>query len=186
MTPRSLWTILIKILGIYIILDSLTGIPAFLSTIISFRSMIQITGTTDVVLFQFGYYLVVIITYGFICWLSLFKTDWLIDKLILDKGYQDEKFEFTMHRSTILKITVMIIGAIMLTSGFPWLCRYTFAYFQQVSEYKRFKDSPQSALIICYFLQTFIGYFMLTCSRIVVNYIELKRKKPAPEIIIED
>jgi len=180
MTPRSFWTILIKILGIYIILDSLTGIPTLLYTIFSYKSMINATGNIEVVLFQLGYYLTIIVIYGFMCWLSLFNTDWLIDKLKLDKGYQDERFDFTMHRSNILKVAVMVIGGLMLTNSFPWLCKYTFGYFEQIDDqYKRFKDSPQAALIICYFLQTVIGYFLLTCSRMVVNYIELKRKNPA-------
>lgn len=178
MTPRSFWAIAIKILGIYIILDSLTGIPAFLYTLFSFKGMVNATGTIEIVLFQIGYYLIVIVVYGFMCWLCLFKTNWLINKLKLDQGYQDEHFDFTMHRSNILKIAVMVIGGLMLTDSFPWLCKYTFGYFEQIDQYKRFKDSPQAALIICYFLQTIIGYFLLTCSRMVVNYIELKRKTP--------
>jgi len=177
MTPKSFWAILIKILGIYIILDSLTGIPAFLYTLLSYKAMINAEGNNQVVYFEAGYYFTVIIAYGLLIWLSLFNTNWLIDKLKLDQGYQEERFNFTMHRSNIFKITIMVIGGLMLTISFPWLCKYTFGYFEQIDQYKRFKDSPQAALIICYFLQSVIGYFLLTCSRMVVNYIELKRKK---------
>ena len=181
MTPRSFWAIVIKILGIYIILDSLPGIPGFLNTLISYKALIDVTGNYQLAFFQLMYYVTVIIVYGLICWVCLFKTDWLIDKLKLDQGFREERFDFTMHRSNVLKIAVMVIGGLMLTTSFPWLCKYIFGYFEQMDQYKRFKDSPQAILIICYFLQTIIGYFLLTCSRMVVNYIELKRKKPVAD-----
>ena len=179
MTPRSFWTILIKILGIYIIFNALVAIPQFLFSLYEVGIQINAFPDAKIIYIQFGYSLTVVIIYGILLWLSIWKTDLIIDKLGLDKGYQDERFEFTMHRSTILKIVIMIIGGVMLINSFPLLCKYTFSYFEQVNEYKRFKESPQAGYIIIYFLQTVIGYFLLTCSRMVVNYIELKRKKPA-------
>lgn len=185
MTPRTFWAILIKILGLYIILDSLPGIPGFLNSLISYKALVNATGTYQLAFFQLMYYVTVIIVYGFMCWLCLFNTNLLIDKLKLDQGYQDERFDFTMHRSNVLKIAVMAIGGLMVTNGFPLLCKYAFGYFEQIDQNRRFTESQQATLIIVYFLQTIIGYFLLTCSRMVVNYIELKRRKTIANIIEE-
>jgi len=108
----------------------------------------------------------------------IFKTDVIIEKLKLDKGYEDERFEFNIHRSTILKIAIIIIGGLLLVDSFPLLCEQTLSYFKRINNYKSFASSIEAKYIVYYFIKTFIGFFMLTCSRMIVNYIELKRKNP--------
>ncbi|MDB4926104.1 hypothetical protein [Mucilaginibacter sp.] len=137
------------------------------------------SGSNTFLFIEGAYYITIVIVYITILGLCIFKTDWIIDKLQLDKGYNDERFEFNIHRSTILKIVVMVIGGLLIADSFPLFCQQLLAYFQQSNTlvYKKFTDSPISKYIVFYLLKTFIGFFMLTCSRMIVNYIELKRKK---------
>ena len=192
MTPRSFWTVLVKILGIYMLFEALVVIPQLLSSIsqvfVLYRDYdVQLkangpafTSSPNLleIMFVLGNVLMVFALYAFIFRFCIFKTDWIIDKLKLDKGYEDDRFEFNIHRSTVLKIAVIIIGGLMFIDGFPLLCEQTVSYFHRINNYKNFISSLEAKYIVIDFLKTFIGYFMLTCSRMIVNYIELKRKAP--------
>jgi hypothetical protein len=178
MTPRTFWAILIKILGIYTLLESVIAIPQFLSNIYYLASLSngpdRNSGSLMVVVY-------ITITLGLsvlVLWYCLFKTDWIIDKLKLDNGFQDERFEFNIHRSTILKIIIIIMGGLFLIDSFPLLCKDFFDCFQKTDEYGGYIKNPESTYVLLYFIKTLIGYFMLTCSRMIVNFIELKRKRP--------
>jgi len=128
---------------------------------------------------EISFFLVVTIAfYVLIMRYCLFKTDWLVDKLHLDKGFIEERFEIKMHRSTILKIAVIVIGGVMVIDTLPLLCKQTFAYFQLTSTTISFKENPASGWIIFYFVKFSIGFFMMTSSRLIVNFIERKRKGP--------
>jgi len=182
MSIRSFWAILVKILGIYILLESLVAIPQFLTTIYFFASQFNVPGNNTGVLTEGLYMIGLILLYVQLFRYCIFKTDWIIDKLKLDQGFIDERFEFNIHRSTVLKISVIIIGGLLLISNIPLLLKDILAYTQQINNYRRFTDSPQAKYIVVYLIEIFIGYFMLTCSRMIVNYIELKRKKPVSGI----
>jgi len=177
MSIRSFWTILLKILGIYILLQSLIAIPQFLTTIYFFIGRPNILADNTGMFTECLYLIGLVLLYVQLFRYCIFKTDLIIDKLKLDQGFEDERFEFNIHRSTVLKICIIIIGGILLISNIPPFCKDILAYSQQISDYRRFTDSPQAKYIVFEFLQVFIGYFMLTCSRMIVNYIELKSKK---------
>ncbi len=181
MSIRTFWTILIKILGLYVILESLTAIPMTLIKIYGVAtqfSQANIPDDSKVFIAEAVFYISVFIVYFLVFRYCIFYTDWIIDKLRLDQGFKDERLDLNMHRSSILKIVVMVIGGALLVDSFPLLCSQVISYFKEAESYKKFTDSREAKYIIIYFLKTFIGYFMLTCSRMIVNYIELKRKKP--------
>jgi hypothetical protein len=185
MSPRSLFAILIKLTGVYIIFTSITAIPQLIYTAFIFIPQFNRQDQSNAVLIQIILIALIVIAYGLTLYLTIFKTDWIIDKLGLDKGFQEEQFKINVHRSILLKIVVMIIGGILLIDSFPLLCKNLLTYFQQANQFRKFTDSPQSGYIVVYLLKTFIGYFMLTCSRMVVNLIELKSKKSAGDVIVE-
>jgi hypothetical protein len=175
MTPRSLWLIIIKIIGIYLIISGATYIPQFGIAMYEFSrdfrneslpNLIEASSfITSIMLFY-----ILIIRY------CLVKTDWLIDKLGLERGFIEEKFELNIHRSTALKIAVIVTGALIIMDALPPLCKNIFTFWQFTSSDKGFKENPTSGWIIFYIVKFFVGFFMVTTSRLVVNFIERKRK----------
>lgn len=128
-----------------------------------------------------GLLILTFLIYFFILRLFVFKTSWLIDKLHLDKGFTEEKFELNMHRSTILNIAIIIIGGLIFVDALPLFCNQLFTYFQQKSNSGLFGSNPTSAWIIFYFIKGIIGYLMMTNSNYITNFIEHKRRnKKAP------
>lgn len=175
MTIRTFWTIFLKILGIYLVVDSLTIIPQFLSGF----AFAFIRGDHEDnligLLLTVSLVILTIVIYFFILKLFVYKTAWLIDKLHLDKGFTEEKFEITMHRSIILKLAIIVIGGLMFIDALPLFCNQIFTYFQQTNNSGLFGSNHTSAYVILYFIKGIIGYLMMTNSSYITNYIEHKR-----------
>jgi hypothetical protein len=77
----------------------------------------------------------------------------------------------------------MVIGGVLIIDNFPIFCEQLLAYFRNINMYKSFVTSNEGRYIVFDFLKIFIGFFMLTCSRMIVNYIELKQRRAVLEDI---
>jgi len=173
MTTRSFWIILIKILGIWFMLDSLQIIYSYLTYI----PLMSSGSTLSAVLTAIGMTTLIIIIFFLILYLCLFRTEWIIDKLQLDRGFPEEKFELNMHRSSIYAISIIVIGGIILLRSFPDLCRQIILYFQQSSLPRDYSSNPTWSYILLNFIQTLIGVYFITSNRTIVNFIENQRRK---------
>ena len=173
MSIRTFWTILIKILGIYLVLRVLAIIWQFLGVLPFFGSGNQVEGI--------GYgltlllFLLTLAPYFIVLWLFVFKTTWLVDKLHLDKGFKEEKIELNISQSTVLMIAIITIGGLIFVDSFSSLCQQIFVFFQ---EKRIFKEYPGSGLIIFELMKTIFGYILLTKSRMFVRFIEREVNHP--------
>ena len=175
MAPRSLFALIIKIIGIYLVIGGIVAIPQMLTAFHSFTSQVSYADSKDV--FAIALFLIITVAiYISIMRYCLFRTEWLIDKLHLDKGFTEEKLELNIHRSTVLQIAVIVVGCIMVIDNLPLLCREIFVYFQTSMPNIGFKENPSSKFIVIDFAKFFIGLFLMTSSRLVVNFIERKRR----------
>ena len=170
MTIRTFWTIFIKILGIWLVLDSVTVIPQFISTL--FYTDPNDTGQGFAL--SIALLLLTIGVYLFILRLFVFKTAWLIDKLHLDKGFDEEKIDLNVQLSTVLTVTTIVIGGLMFVDSLPQLCKQTFVFFQQKN---MFRESPTSGWIIFHLVKTILGYLLMTNSKQVVAFIDKQTSK---------
>ena len=168
MTIKTFWTILLKILGIWLVLKSVILIPQF------FSSLFYINADDYVQRFVIpvAFLLLIIAGYIFILWLFVFKTAWLINKLQLDKGFTEEKIELNIQRSTVLMIATIILGGLIFVDTLPQLCQQLFEFFRQKNT---FKESPRSGWIIFQLAKTILGYLLMTNSQSVVNFIDKQK-----------
>jgi hypothetical protein len=121
-------------------------------------------------------WLVVLGIYFIVLRYCTFRTEFLIDKPQLDKGFKEEKFELKIHRSTVLRIAIIVIGTVIIIDALPLFCKQAFSYSQLSGPDRGFKENPASGWIVFYMVKIFIGFFLMTSSRLVVNFIERKRK----------
>jgi hypothetical protein len=172
MTIRTFWTILLKIMGIYLVFGSLSIIPQFFTSL----TVIGEFEGAEFFLILIG----LIITLGlYVLTLRLFvfRPEWLIDKLDLNKGFTEDRFEINIHRSTILKISIIVLGGIFLVESLPFFCEEMFSYFQQKSNPGMFGGNHTSSWIIFYFVKALLGYLMMTNCSYITNLIERNRKQ---------
>ena len=172
MTPRTLFNITLKILGIFFIKDFLATIPQLLSVILYLTKSDTVTEaiwtlvTTSLIL----------LAYGLVSFYLVFKTELIIDKLKLDKGFNQETIPLNIHRSTILSISIIVIGGFLVADEIPNFCRQLFSYFQE----KRMtygQTSPTLAYSIVSGAKIIIGILLMAGQRQIVNLIERQRKK---------
>jgi hypothetical protein len=175
MTPRSFFSILIKIIGIYLVIEAMAFLPQLISTTYQYGRMMNDSSQQDIL--GAGFFLLLAVgTYLIILRYCLFKTDWLVEKLHLDRGFSEEKFELNIHRSTILKIAIFVIGGVMIIDSLPLLCKQVYSYVQMVRIDPSFKETQSSGWMIYYFVKFSVGFCLISANRPIVNFIELKRK----------
>jgi len=168
MTPKTFWTIFLKIFGLYLIWQTLIILPSFFSTLIFMGNSgdkVSVFTTLFAIVF-IACFFIAILRY------CIFKTDWIIEE-----GLSEEKLEINIHRSSLLSIAIIVLGGVMLADGLPLLVYYCFQYIQHDNTYTKFIENRSTPWIVTNFLKILFGYFMVADSRLIVNFIERKRKK---------
>ncbi|HET9747189.1 MAG TPA: hypothetical protein VFP97_15855 [Chitinophagaceae bacterium] len=172
MTPRTLFNIILKILGIFFIKDFLAIIPQLLSvTLFLARS-----DTVTEAIWTLVTTSLILLAYGLVSYYLIFKTNFVIDKLKLDKGFTQESIPLNIHRSTILSISIIVIGGFLVIDEIPNFCRQLFSYFQE----KRLtygQTTPTLAYPIMSGAKIIIGILLMTFQRKIVAVIERQRNK---------
>jgi len=172
MSPRSLFNIVLKVIGIYFVKEVLSLIPQFLSGFLFYTK----SDVSTEAIWIFFSTLSIIVIYGFVVVYLVLRTDWVIDKFELDKGFKEETFSMNLHRSSLLSITIIILGGLIFVNSFPYLCRQVYLYFQE----KRLTGeglSSHVSYMIVYTIETVTGLLMMGNQRQIVNFIELRRRQ---------
>lgn len=168
MTIKTFWTILLKILGLYLVL----GLFAILLQPVILLTSHSSTFTNPNILEGFITILVTIGVYFLILYLLVFKTEWLIDKLQLNKGFTEEKIEFNVSKTAILTIATIVLGGLLFIDALPALCKQIFSYWQLYQQKNIFHENPSLGWIIFYVVKIGLGYYLMTNSHYVVSLIE--------------
>ncbi|MFI5161732.1 MAG: hypothetical protein ACHQHN_10675 [Sphingobacteriales bacterium] len=177
MTPRSLFAVILKSIGLYLIIGAFVSIPQMAMSLLAYKDLVR-EGHADEILELFAYVLIGISFYIWFLYLCLFRTDWIINKLRLDQNFDEERLEINIHRSTVLKIAVIVIGAILIMDNLPLLCKNLYAFFPPNEPHLVFGNNPSKGWTVYYFAKFFIGFSLISANRPIVNYIERKRKGP--------
>jgi len=170
MNIRTFWTLLIKVIGLWLLLRSLFVLVQYGSTTYSIFKIglgvtTAITGWLVIgSLALFVFFL--IIKY------CLFNTAWLIEKLRLEKGFTEERLEHNIPYSSILKIAVIVIGGLLFIDSLPELCRQTFVYVTMKVQFQGSNTDGNPGWLTFYLVKTLIGYLLMVNSQWVVNLIE--------------
>jgi hypothetical protein len=116
---------------------------------------------------------VVLISIGIFLFL-FFKTDFIIDLLKLDKGFDDDQVQFgNFNNRNILKLAIMIIGGFLVVDYMPKFLLDVINAFKIKSSNSVFSEKP-----IDYFrlsieaINVLIGYVLITNYKNLANFLE--------------
>src|SRR5260221_10697813 len=98
MTPKTLFSIIIKVFGLLFLKDIFNIITQLLPDALY---LIKPDMASQAVV-TIAIYLLYILVYGFMAYYLIARSDLVIEKLKLDKDYDQELFQFNMHRSSVL------------------------------------------------------------------------------------
>jgi len=174
MKVKTFWSILLRIIGIVLALKGVNVVVHSITTVL----IISWNSTEGVIWSSLSIWnlltiILTVVVYLFVLWLFIFKTSWLIDKLRLEKGFEEEKIELNTQLSNILSITLIVIGGIVLIESLPQLCKQVFSFFQERS---MFRESPTTGWIILYLLKTILGYLLMTNSKQITDFINKRSR----------
>jgi len=176
MSLRTFWTIVLKIFGLYIFVQILYFIPTFFSEIITLFSMGGHDGGAGDAWIALSGLLLTFSVFLFMLIAFLFRPDRLINVLSLERLFDEHNIEFNMHRSSILYIAVIVTGLVMFIDSLPLFLKELYGYYKQINELRGFKDYSGATWIIFSLVKVFISFFMITSPRLIVNFIERKRR----------
>lgn len=173
MKAKELFTIILKIFGIYLIKDVLLAIFPVLNQIFQFFE-----ASGEVGLFSLIFYLLSLGLHLAIVYILLFKTEFLISKLKLTAGLSEEPMKFNMHRSSVYTIAIIVTGLLILVFAIPILVKQIYYWYEYMQAKRRMFGAPAynySGLIIA-IIEVIIGLLFLGNQRTLVNFIEARRR----------
>lgn len=171
MTLRTLFSIILKILGVFFIKDFLALIPQALS---SFLYLTKADTVTEAI-WTFVLTLLILFIYGLVSYNLIFKSNLIIDKLKLDKGFAQETISLDIHQSTILSIAVIVIGGLLVVEEVPNFCRQLFSYFQE-KRMTHGMTNPTISYAIVSAVKILIGLLLIGEQKRIVKLIERQQR----------
>lgn len=171
MTPKTLFTIILKIFGLWLILSLILFIPTLFS-IIPF--MFQNDTTTLYLLV-----LVAIISIGIyvlIIWLLLFKTSLIINKLSLDKQFEQQTIDINISQKTVIQISIIIIGGLLIIKHIPLFISEIITYTNLTQFEEKTFENTSFNLILLKGMTLLIGYLLMNNSKSLTNWIVKKQE----------
>lgn len=171
MSPRSLWKIILKCMGLWMIIGSVNSVLQYI--FLFYRAFLP--SVSESILSTVIQLIIILIVYSIIWWFFISKPEILIDKLKLDKGFKEETLSFRIHRSSILKIIVVIIGGMMIIDNLPVLIRQVYTFTEMNKSFYKM-ETPDKSFIVMYLIKLIMGILLIVYNRHIVNLIELKRR----------
>jgi len=167
MQINTFWKIVIKIIGLWLLLSSISLIPQFFTTLGFTNGKLDIEGLLIIWLVLF----LAIIVYILIIRLFLFKTDWVIEKLQLEKNFTEERIDLNIKTATILTIAIIVMGGLILVESLPSFCSGLLDYYQQKSLSQEYQSTYW---LIYHFIKIIIAHLLLTNAKKLASLIEKK------------
>ena len=166
MSLHTFWIFILKAIGLYFLVEAITLIPQSILIIYS-NGLFEkpIMAITIVLLTALAFYLLI----KFL----IFSPGIIIEKLKLDKGYQQENINMELNSKQMIHVCVIVFGAIQFMNGFPELCRAIYYYVQ--SKETLFND-PSSEQILVNGIQVLFAYLILSRSKDITDFINNKSK----------
>lgn len=172
MTPRSLFVIIVKVLGIFMLKDVILNCSQLIFHLVRLMSA-SYEGYADLVSI-----LISLILNFAIFYLFVFRPDIVISKLKLEKQFYEEQFMMSMDKYVMINIAVIVAGLFLLADGIPNLIKYLVVYYQSASYANPRYDGPNiNANNIAFTVaKLIIAYVMLTNSNFIAGFVTKEKE----------
>ena len=165
MEIRTFWTIILKSIGLWLLLNCFYIIPQFFSSL----SFIEGQLDSQALVLQYLMTSFTIIVYILLVRLFLFKNTFIINFLKLEKHFTQERFDVNISYQSLLIAVVIIIGGLIFLQSLPVLFEEILSLMQNKKSTMEVSDTPW---VIYHFVRTIIGLILMTNSRPIVRFIE--------------
>ena len=177
MTVRNLFNIVLKILGILFLKQTIDLLPNFIQFVEYFKYYSKSFGQhsessnsefiwTTLTLF------IMLLVYLSCTYLLIFRSNYLIHKFKLTSGFDQEIIPIDANRKTIVGISVILIGGLLLIDSIPLLLKQVYNYdlWLKVTHGMAAKN-PDTPYFILYGAKIIIGLLLMGEQRRITNLI---------------
>ncbi len=170
MTPKILFNIILKVIGIFFIGDILITVPQLISSIPYFLSG---SWSDAIPLLFFG--LVTLFIVILVPFLLIFRSNYIINKLRLDKGFEEETIGLNVQRSTVLGIALIVLGGLILKDEIPFFCKELFNYVEQkISVYG---GNADVYYLFASAIKILIAFLLISKHHLITSWIDRRLEK---------
>ncbi|AEA45803.1 hypothetical protein [Fluviicola taffensis] len=167
MTIRTFWHLILKTLGIWLFINGMLSLPTLIYAVTaglrggysSFESM------------EIAYFILAITFYLLVLQFLILKSQWTIDFLKLEKGFEETHIDLTLPYNKLLRIVIIIIGGILFIRAIPSLIEDLYLF---ITGNLPFSQSPKAISLIVGAAQAIVGFLVMNNSDIVQRYINKK------------
>jgi hypothetical protein len=173
MTPRTIFTLILKIFGLYLIWQLIIIIPFSFtagSTLLYTQHDSSWTGIIALLL------IIILLLYFMVIRMLLFKSNWVVDKLSLDKHFDQEIIAIKIDSAAVIQISIIVLGGVLFIDALPNFFREIITYLQQTSLEPYMVKDPKFAYIFLWGCKALLGYLLLTNSKRITHWVEEKNK----------
>ncbi len=173
MKAKDLFTVILKVFGLYLIKDVILSIPPILAVL---HQVLDVS--VGAAFFSLFVSLLVFGLYFGIVYLLLFKTQWIISKLRLTSDLSDEPLVINLHRSSIYTIAIIVTGLIILVFAIPQLIRHLYDWYEYMASRKSmfWSNKHNYSHLLISLSEVIIGLLFLINQRVLVNFLESRRR----------
>ena len=175
MTARSLFDIVLKVLGIYFIKDIILTVPSLFGILYSIGDG-DISGAISTLLIS----LFTLLVYSVVAYTMIFRSGWVMEKLKLLEKVPEDPIPLNIHRSTVVSIVILLVAIYLIAQAIPLLIRELTKWYQYAQFTKGFFNGMEPfdfSMILVYTAEIILGLLMITYHRQLVNYVELQTRK---------
>jgi|GEM_PF-6165025 len=175
MSPKTFWLIVIKIAGIFLLIQALGLIPQLAITVSMGLIDTPSADFLKIALLQS----ICCVAFAWIIWMCLFRTEKITDILRLEKGFDGQIFKLHIARINIIRIILVLIGTWLIVESFPAFLSSLFNYY--FLSRKGFSvgilANPETKYLFLQIGKFIMAYLLITCNKIIANRIDAQADK---------
>jgi hypothetical protein len=164
MNSRTFFTIVIKLIGFYLIIELIKSLTDFFSPFL-FMDFTSEQKFAWIIISLFP-----VVLYMLVALMFFFQTNFIISSLKIENDLEIVNFDSIALYSKFFRLVIIIIGIVAIIDSFPKLCQGLYDYFKS-------SEGPlgYSRYIIQEFITLFCGVFIITNDKRIFNYLEFRR-----------
>ncbi|MES2485114.1 MAG: hypothetical protein V4581_04095 [Bacteroidota bacterium] len=165
MLINTFWKIILKSIGLLLLMYL---IDILATTLTSYSSVFGYTDEADGIFSFIALNIILLAAYLSIVSLFLFKSEWLINVLKLEKGFKEPSININIAPQSVLKIIVIVLAGWIFVEALPALIQQLIKFWQMP---QLLQDNDRTPIIVYHLLRAVVAFLAMTNSTTIVKWI---------------
>jgi len=171
MTPKSFWIIIVRLLGLWLLIELLTVVQNLVDVIYFFNtSGAEATSSHEIILqiIMYGINAVLILL---LFYFLVFRTVFVVRILKLDSALQEVAFPVNLNYYSLIYISIFITAGLMIVNDIPVLCTSIVGNYR-VKQVVTGADVNDIRNLVTSSVRIIIGLLLVFCNKAIAKYID--------------